>query len=175
MTKIAKEFYDKNKPKKSIKLNLANREKILEAIANTPEFVREDLFWPGLEIKTYLSPKIRKRTEPKLADCLVEIKYKKGKVISFVELLGDNDVRIFFWDGKRSDRRYGKRIFSDDELLEMDPTLGEERIYIIYECDGSSVPIGDFEATVRAKTWKQAIDKIKKERPTKNYYNTREV
>ena len=177
MTKIAREFYNKEKPKKTVKLNLANRPKILEAIANTPEFIREDLFWTGLEILKYLNPKVNKRIEPKLANCSVEIKYKKGKIESFVEFLDGDDLRIFFWKGRRSDRSYSKRIFSDDELLAMDESLGEYQLktYTVYECDGLSIPTGEFEMEVQAKTWKQATDLARKERPLKSklYYNTK--
>ena len=168
MTYIAEQFFEKHRPKRLIKLNLDSRDKVLKAIENTEGFELKDLFRKGYEVLDFLNPKKRKRAEMKLAFCLIEI--KDGKIITFVEQT-QGETKIFFWEGRRSDKKYGKRIFSDDELLTLDDSLGAEEIWDVYECDSSSRPTGEFFTETEAKTWRQAIENVKKERPTKKYYN----
>lgn len=172
MSKISREFFEKHKPKVLTIFNLENRKFILDAIDNTSNFIITDLFWKGSEMLMFSNSKKRKRIEMKFITCLVEV--VDCKIKSFFELF-KGDIRVFFLNGKRSNLIYKKRIFSDDELLEIDPLLGSEQSYNVYECDQYSKPTGDFFIEVDAKTWLQAITKVKNNRYTSKYYNADEV
>ena len=172
MSEISREFFEKHKPKVLTIFNLENRQTILDAIDNTPNFIITDLFWNGSEMLTFSNSKKRKRIEMKFTTCLVEA--VDGKIKSFFELF-KGDVRVFFFKGKRSNSIYKIRSFYDDELLEIDDMLGSEQTYNVYECDRNSKPTGDFFIEVDAKTWLQAITKVKNDRHTSKYYNADEV
>ena len=168
MTQISKEFFEKHKPKRLILLTEETREDILSVIANTSDFNINELFWDGSILLKYLNPKTRKRTNLKLINCFIEIENKK--IRSFFETYNGDDVRVFFWEGRRSAASYDKRVFSDEELLSIDGELGSVKKYTVYECDRLSVPTGNFEKNFFVKTSHLAIEMAKKERPTELYY-----
>jgi len=145
--------------KKAVKLTLKNRDKFLDALKNTPNLDVSD--WTMDNWKNYGNPRTRKPKEVGvLADWYVEFAGNKIKSL-FSQAKRNKDYGdVYLFNGKKGNvYRYS---FSDDELVEIDPKVVPEKLFLIYQSDMEGNSMGTPLFAVYARTRNESLEKIGK-------------